>query len=365
MRKLFALCLALAVTAAHAQFNSGQVLSAAGLNAALAAPTITGGTIDNAPIGTSTASTGKFTTLTTTGRLGLGTVALDQKLVISSGSDATGSGDGIAFYGTSANKQAGILSFNNGNYSGDLRFYVSNASIPTTSLSERMRLSTTGLLLLGATSDGGSGALLQVAGTANVSNNVVVGSTSSVSQGSRLSIFGGGLQTGFGGLGMSYGLTAGRATSGNTSSTTGIIELYPDTSVLELASGLTSGTQIALTGNTAAVAPQTFRVFTGNAERLRVDGSGNALVQTVGAGLRVKEGANAKQLLSGSMTAGSITIANTSVTANSRIICTRQPGGANPGAAMVTAISAGVSFTVTSTNAADTGPVACQIFEPA
>ena len=92
--------------------------------------------------------------------------------------------------------------------------------------------------------------------------------------------------------------------------------------------------------------------------------TGSVAVTSVGSGLKVAEGANAKQLLSGALAAGTLTIANTSVTASSRILCTRQPGGTNPGAAMVTAITAATSFVVTSTNAADTGPVACQIFEP-
>lgn len=59
--------LAVAVAApAYAQFSPGQTLGAAQLNAALAAPTITGGSINNAPIGAKTPSTGVFTTLTAT-----------------------------------------------------------------------------------------------------------------------------------------------------------------------------------------------------------------------------------------------------------------------------------------------------------
>ncbi len=67
--KLF-LAAALAValpTSALAQFAQGQTLSANALNAALARPTIVGGTIDGAPIGSSVASTGRFTSLTATG----------------------------------------------------------------------------------------------------------------------------------------------------------------------------------------------------------------------------------------------------------------------------------------------------------
>ena len=91
--------------------------------------------------------------------------------------------------------------------------------------------------------------------------------------------------------------------------------------------------------------------------------TGNAAIKSVGSGFRVAEGANAKQLLSAAMVSGRVTIFNNSVTATSRIICTRQAGGTNPGAAFISALVAGTSFTVTSTNSADTGQVACEIFE--
>lgn len=87
-------------------------------------------------------------------------------------------------------------------------------------------------------------------------------------------------------------------------------------------------------------------------------------VQTAGQGLRVIEGANCKQGVSAAMVGGTVTVPNASVTANSRIILTRQAGGANPGAVYESARVAGTSFTITSTNAADTGTVAYQIFEP-
>lgn len=87
-------------------------------------------------------------------------------------------------------------------------------------------------------------------------------------------------------------------------------------------------------------------------------------VSTAGSGLRVAEGSNAKQGVSAAMAAGAVTVANTSVTASSRISVTRQPGGTNPGAHYVSAIVAGTSFTITSTNAADTGTSFYEIFEP-
>lgn len=62
---------------AGAQFSTGQTLTAGALNAALASPTILGGSINNAPIGGVTPSTGVFSALTATGTLtGSGVVNL-------------------------------------------------------------------------------------------------------------------------------------------------------------------------------------------------------------------------------------------------------------------------------------------------
>lgn len=77
---------------------------------------------------------------------------------------------------------------------------------------------------------------------------------------------------------------------------------------------------------------------------------------------RNREGTNAKQV-TGTLSGGTVTISNATVTATSRILCTRQPGGANPGAVYVPTITAGTSFVVTSTSAIDTGTVACEIHE--
>ena len=88
-------------------------------------------------------------------------------------------------------------------------------------------------------------------------------------------------------------------------------------------------------------------------------------VGTVGYGLVVKEGSNAKQGVSANMVAGAVTIANTSVTATSRIFVSRDgSSAANAGALFVATQTAGVGFVVNSTNAADVVKVAYQIFEP-
>lgn len=103
---------------------------------------------------------------------------------------------------------------------------------------------------------------------------------------------------------------------------------------------------------------------TTRAEGMRLDPDGNLLIQQAGKGLRVKEGSNAKQGTA-TLSAGSVTVSNTSVTANSRIFLTSQSDGGTPGWLRVSARSAGTSFTITSSSGSDTSTVAYEIFEPA
>jgi hypothetical protein len=85
-------------------------------------------------------------------------------------------------------------------------------------------------------------------------------------------------------------------------------------------------------------------------------------VTTAGQGLRVKEGSNAKQGTA-VLTAGTATVANTSVTATSRILLTSQADGGAPGFVRVSSRAAGTSFTITSSSATDTSTIAYEIFE--
>ena len=91
--------------------------------------------------------------------------------------------------------------------------------------------------------------------------------------------------------------------------------------------------------------------------------TGQVISASSGKGLSVKEGANCKQGTA-TLVAGAVTVANTSVTANSRIFLTSQVDGGTPGFLRVSARVVGTSFTITSSNAADTSTVAYEIFEP-
>jgi hypothetical protein len=87
--------------------------------------------------------------------------------------------------------------------------------------------------------------------------------------------------------------------------------------------------------------------------RLRTDG-----------GISVGEGTNLR-MGRATLVAGTVTVSNTSVTAITEIFLTCQTPGGTPGFLRVSARTAGTSFTILSSNAADTSVVAWLLVEPA
>lgn len=85
-------------------------------------------------------------------------------------------------------------------------------------------------------------------------------------------------------------------------------------------------------------------------------------VATGGQGLQVSENGTGPKQGTATLTAGTVVVSNTNVTANSRIFLTPQDNNTT-GALRVSARTAGTSFTITSSNAGDTGKVAYEIFE--
>jgi len=95
------------------------------------------------------------------------------------------------------------------------------------------------------------------------------------------------------------------------------------------------------------------------------DGTAKALqIGTAGGGLAIKEGTNAR-LGRATLVAGTVTVANTSVTAASEIFLTCQTPGGTPGFLRVSARTAGTSFTILSSSNTDTSVVGYLIVEPA
>lgn len=99
------------------------------------------------------------------------------------------------------------------------------------------------------------------------------------------------------------------------------------------------------------------------ANRFGIQG-GDFVVGTVGRGIRIAEGTNAR-MGTATLAAGTATVNTTAVTSNSRIFLTAQNTGGTPGALRVSARTPGTSFTITSTSGTDTSLVAWEIKEPA
>jgi len=133
-------------------------------------------------------------------------------------------------------------------------------------------------------------------------------------------------------------------------------------------SGDTTARFLATVGGQLAWGPGTasrdVTLSRGAANRLDLT-TADLRIATAGYGLRIKEGINARMGVA-TLVAGTVTVANTSITASSRIMLTVQSLGTvtTPQPVAVTARTAGTSFTITSASASDTSVVAWQAVEP-
>lgn len=89
---------------------------------------------------------------------------------------------------------------------------------------------------------------------------------------------------------------------------------------------------------------------------------GNISIKTVGKGIQVKSGANGRINLGVVMVGGTVTVANTSVTANTLVLPTRVVSGGTIGDVTVTK-NAGMGYTLTSANPLDTSTFDCLLVE--
>lgn len=118
--------------------------------------------------------------------------------------------------------------------------------------------------------------------------------------------------------------------------------------------------QLAWGGGTAAT--DTF-LARGAANRLDLT-TGDFRIASIGRGLQVAEGSNAKMGTATLNGTTNVVVATTAVTANSRIFLTTQASSATYGAPVVVSRVAGTSFTIKSTTASDTSTVAWLMVEP-
>jgi hypothetical protein len=89
---------------------------------------------------------------------------------------------------------------------------------------------------------------------------------------------------------------------------------------------------------------------------------GDAVIDVAGKGLKIKEGSNAR-MGTATLVAGTVTVNNTSVTANTRIFLTEE--GTIAAVVRVSARVVGTSFTIMSSSGTDTSKVHWMLVEPA
>jgi hypothetical protein len=99
------------------------------------------------------------------------------------------------------------------------------------------------------------------------------------------------------------------------------------------------------------------------ASGVTVNVTDDVVVTSAGKGIKIKEGSNAR-MGNATLVAGTVTVSNTSVTANTRIFLQHATTGGTPGHLTYTK-SAATSFTITSTSGTDTSTVDWLLVEPA
>lgn len=119
-----------------------------------------------------------------------------------------------------------------------------------------------------------------------------------------------------------------------------------------------NGNTLSGTGSNAAISinltPKGSGVVDVTAGDLDV-AAGNVAIQTAGKGLQVKEGSNAR-MGQATLVAGTVTVSNTSVTANTRIFISRASPGGTPGALgtiCVGTVTPSTSFVINSLDPTD------------
>jgi hypothetical protein len=150
------------------------------------------------------------------------------------------------------------------------------------------------------------------------------------------------------------------------------IRLWNQATIASAAAGITitsvAGDDIDIVLGDAAGANNFALQSSTPADIFVVDSTGNTTIEgnldinAQGHGIFIAEGGAAAYMGTATLAGGTITVNTTAVTANSRIFLT--PQGVLAGVVYISARVAGTSFTITSTNGADTPAVAWMIVEP-
>lgn len=195
----------------------------------------------------------------------------------------------------------------------------------------------------------------------------------------------GAVQSAFGALGITGGTISGNLVVTGTGKIQSTLEVDSQTNLIGASSGSTAlAVSVAADTNARYAvssggvmnfgpgnASTDTNLYRGSAAMLQTDSQLASTAANIkalactsaGGGLAVKEGTNAR-MGSVALTAGAATVANTSVTASTRIIVTSQVDGGTPGFLRVSTRTAGTSFTITSSSGTDTSTVAYLLVEP-
>jgi hypothetical protein len=110
-----------------------------------------------------------------------------------------------------------------------------------------------------------------------------------------------------------------------------------------------------------AAAPDAFLLRT--AAHLLAVNNADLDINTVGRGLQIKEGSNAR-MGQATLVAGSVTVNNTTVTGSTRIFLSCASRGGTQGFLDISTVTVGTSFTIRSSNGADTSVINWLLIEP-
>ena len=131
------------------------------------------------------------------------------------------------------------------------------------------------------------------------------------------------------------------------------------------ANAITSGSNCVFIGANAGYGSATQRANAiGIGDAVTVSAANAWTIGKLGTVQYIKEGANGAMGVS-TLVAGTVTVSNTKVTANSRIFLSTNTSGGTVGHPYISARTAGTSFTITSTSGTDTSTIAWEIKEPA
>lgn len=169
------------------------------------------------------------------------------------------------------------------------------------------------------------------------------------------------------GTGLFYNLrfSGGINQTGGANGLTGAIIFEPTLtavgatwSALSMATSNSSAKFLNQTGaNTTSTHVGAFGIGSTTVPADKLEVTGNVALLAAGNKLKIATGADASAGVSAAMTAGSITINTTAVTANSLIFLTHATLGGTQGILSVGTITAGTSFVINSSSATDTGTV--------